>query len=94
MIAGMPDVNKSTISIDFAARISTGALWPAGEGRAPLGYVIFLTAEDGIADTIRPRLEVAGADVNRVHIVTAARENNKERSFDLTTDIDRRKVGH
>jgi hypothetical protein len=33
--------------------------------------VLLLTAEDGAADTIRPRLDAAGADVSRVHVITA-----------------------
>ena len=90
IIAGMPDVNKSTFSLDLAARITRGAELPCGEGRAPLGSVIILSAEDDIADTIRPRLEVMGADLTRVHIITAVRPYSRfvERGFDLSQDID------
>ena len=63
---------------------------PNGEGRAPLGNVIILSAEDDVADTIRPRLEVAGADLTRVHAITAVKlKNNGRRTFDLTQDIAR-----
>jgi hypothetical protein len=90
IIAGMPDVNKSTFSLDLAARITREGELPCGEGRAPLGSVIILSAEDDIADTIRPRLEVMGADLTRVHIITAVKPHSKlgERSFDLSQDID------
>jgi putative DNA primase/helicase len=89
MIAGMPDVNKSTMTLDLAARTSVGGPLPAGEGTAPLGSTIILTAEDDVADTVRPRLEVAGANLERIYVIAATRENNSERTFDLTTDIDK-----
>jgi hypothetical protein len=90
IIAGMPDVNKSTFSLDLAARVTREAELPCGEGRAPLGSVIILSAEDDIADTIRPRLEVMGADLMRVHIITAVKPYRREgeRGFDLSQDID------
>ncbi len=92
MIAGLPDVNKSTTAIDLMARITTEALLPASEGRAPLGNVIVLTAEDDVADTVKPRLQVAGGDVKGVHVIEATRvSDNQERLFDLTTDIDQLK---
>ena len=91
MIAGMPDVNKSTLLLYLAAMITIAGPLPGGEGNAPLGSVIILTAEDDVADTVRPRLEVAGANVDRVHVITATKDNNKERGFDLTVDIDRLK---
>jgi hypothetical protein len=39
---------------------------------APVGNAIILSAEDGAADTIIPRLEAAGADLGRVHVITQA----------------------
>ena len=51
----------------------------AGEGRAPVGNVIVLSAEDGAADTIVPRLLAAGADTGRVHIVSAVRNPDESR---------------
>lgn len=50
--------------------------------------------EDDAEDTIRPRLEAAGADLKRVHILDAVRETNKDgasttRPFSLTADIER-----
>jgi hypothetical protein len=51
-----------------AAAITTGAALPGG-GRTLPGSVIFQTAEDGLADTIKPRLEQIGADCSRVHVI-------------------------
>jgi RecA-family ATPase len=65
---GDPDVGKSTLCLDLAARLTTGRPMP-GEALAlvPASDVVLLAAEDGLGDTIRPRLDAAGADVARVH---------------------------
>jgi hypothetical protein len=89
IFGGMPDTNKSTVLLDIVARVTTGGLWPAGEGRAPLGSVIILSAEDGVGDTIVTRLIVAGAELRRIRVITAARgDGGKERTFDLNSDIE------
>ena len=62
VLDGDPGVGKSTLTI--AAKVSTGSPFPDG-ARPERGDVILLSAEDDIADTIRPRLEAAGADLNR-----------------------------
>lgn len=70
VIEGDPDVGKSTVLLDLAARITRGAPMPddtpAPDG--PGGVLILAAAEDGVADTIVPRLDAAGADLDRVHI--------------------------
>jgi putative DNA primase/helicase len=86
-IAGEPGTGKSQLSMHIAAVISTAGEWPCDEGRAPLGNVIVLSAEDGAADTIIPRLIAAGADLNRVHIVSAVRADRKHRSLNLMQDL-------
>jgi putative DNA primase/helicase len=88
-VAGEPGTGKSQVSVALAATITTGGQWPCDEGCAPLGSVIILSAEDGAADTIVPRLHAAGADLNRVHIVSAVRDGNDRghRSFDLKADL-------
>jgi hypothetical protein len=35
------------------------------------GGIVLLNAEDGAADTIRPRVDAAGADVNRITLLSA-----------------------
>ena len=49
--------------------------------------VVLLSAEDDLADTIRPRLESAGGDVARVHALQGIRCGDLERPFNLGTDI-------
>jgi hypothetical protein len=70
MVDGDPGLGKSTLMLDCAAKISTGSPWPDG-APCDCGDVILLSAEDGIADTIRPRLEAARADLDRVHAFQA-----------------------
>ena len=86
--AGEPGAGKSQLATDIEARITMGAEWPCGEGRAPQGSIIILSAEDGEADTIVPRLLAAGADLGRVHIISAVRiEGKGRRSFNLRADL-------
>ncbi|MCH7792473.1 MAG: bifunctional DNA primase/polymerase [Planctomycetes bacterium] len=61
LIVGDPGLGKSLFTLDVAARVSTGAEWPDGSGAAEKGGVILVGAEDDPADTIRPRLDAAGA---------------------------------
>jgi putative DNA primase/helicase len=69
MIDGDPGLGKSTVLLDWSAKITRGWALPGGEVGPPRGVVI-LSAEDGVADTIRPRAEAAGADLERIFVVT------------------------
>jgi replicative DNA helicase len=53
VLDGDPSVGKSTVAIDWAARVSTGSPWPDRQPCAR-GAVVILSAEDDPADTIRP----------------------------------------
>jgi putative DNA primase/helicase len=70
VLAGAPGTGKTTLAISFAAVVSAGAAWPDGT-IASVGDVLIWSGEDGIADTLIPRLAAAGADLHRVHIVGA-----------------------
>jgi hypothetical protein len=87
LLGGDPDMGKSQIAIDAAARITTGRHWPNGE-RAETGSAIFICSEDAVADTIRPRLEAAGADIARVYIF-APIVDGRRKTFSLQDDLDR-----
>jgi hypothetical protein len=68
LIGGDPGLGKGLLGIDTAMRVSTGTAWPDGEP-CPGGRVLLLTGEDDPEDTVKPRLEAAGADVSRVGLV-------------------------
>lgn len=68
IIDGDPGLGKGTLCADVAARISTGQEWPDGLANL-VGTIVWLGAEDGAADTIRPRVDVAGGDASKVHVL-------------------------
>jgi len=74
LFQGDPSVGKSTVTLDIAARITRGLAWPdRSDCFAPLGEVLLLSAEDSIADTIRPKLRAAEANLARVVVVDGKR---------------------
>ncbi|HKI32680.1 MAG TPA: AAA family ATPase [Gemmataceae bacterium] len=64
-LCGDPGLAKSTLLLDLAARISTNGVMPDGS-QGISGGVCMMSAEDGLEDTIQPRLRAAGADLARV----------------------------
>jgi archaellum biogenesis ATPase FlaH len=70
IVEGHPGTNKSSLTIDLAARVSRGRHMPCvttGEPANPAG-VLFLVGEDSIAKTVRSRLDAAGADLTRIGV--------------------------
>lgn len=65
LLDGDPDKGKSMLALDIAARVTTGRGFPDG-ATCEAGGVVILSAEDDLEDTIRPRLDAAGADPSRV----------------------------
>ncbi len=89
LLDGDPDLGKSILLIDLAARVSGGraGLMPDGS-RCVIGDVVLLSAEDAEEDTIKPRLLAAGAHEERVHCLTSVRDGVGERDFELPADIE------
>lgn len=88
VIGGQPGLGKSQISINLAAGVTTGKGLPGAGGFNSLGSVIILANEDDASRTIRPRLDAAGADISKVHIVEGvAREGEDVDLFQLDQDI-------
>lgn len=73
LLEGDPELGKIWITCDLCARLSVGQLFPDGQPSPGPANSILLNAEDGSADTLRPRLEALGADLNRV-IIPSAKE--------------------
>jgi hypothetical protein len=72
LLVGVPGKGKSFVSMDLAARVSTGRNHADGR-ECPSGSVILISCEDDPADTIRKRLDAHGADVSRVHLLSGVR---------------------
>jgi hypothetical protein len=93
LFVGDPGRGKSLAACSIASTVSRGGLFPDGS-RAPEGAVVFLSAEDSIAHTIRPRLETANADLERVHFVETVRVHLADGStgdslFNLERDLEK-----
>ncbi len=91
VLDGDPGLGKSTITYDIAARVTRGLAMPDGTASdldGPAG-VILLAAEDGLADTIVPRLLAAGGDTSRVYAIEVMGTGEKER---MPTLADYKKV--
>jgi hypothetical protein len=65
LLEGDPGIGKSWITAALACAVSRGRGLPGIGAFAP-GNVLMLSAEDGLADTLRPRLDAMGADVGRI----------------------------
>ena len=63
ILEGDPGVGKSLIALNIAACVSAGHPMPDGTPGIE-GGVILIAPEDGAADTIKPRLEAVGGDLN------------------------------
>ena len=67
LLGGDPGLGKSFVTIDMAARVSTGKAWPdSSTVPQPIGSVILFNCEDDISDTVQPRLVAAGGDPAKV----------------------------
>lgn len=69
IIQGDPGEGKTTAVLQIAAAITRGDKLPCDDTERQPGHVIYQTAEDGLADTVKPRLEAAGADCSKVHVI-------------------------
>jgi len=86
VLDGDPGLGKSTVLLDLAARLTRGLALPDGTP-GPLADVTLLTAEDSLADTVRPRLEAAGADLGRIHALSAVDDKDGARPPTFPRDL-------
>ena len=78
VIQGDPGDGKTTVVLAIAAALTTATALPESKTAAPPMSVIFQTAEDGLGDTVKPRLVQSGADCERVIVID---ESEKELSL-------------
>jgi AAA domain len=67
LLDGDPGLGKSMMTLDLAARVTTGREFPDGAAGGEPAGVVLVGGEDGVSDTIIARLQAAGADLSRVH---------------------------
>jgi hypothetical protein len=89
VVDGDPGLGKSTLLCDIAARVTRGDRMPEDslKARAP-GDVVLMSAEDGPADTIRPRADAARADARRIHLWTVTRDEDGTERTPSVADIE------
>lgn len=90
LLAGAPGTGKSTLTAFLAMMIARGydasGAWP-DNSPAPFGKVVVWSVEDGLADTIIPRLRAYGGLLDQVHLVGQTTSNGRVRPFDPAVDI-------
>lgn len=69
IIQGDPGDGKTTLVLNIAAKLSKGEAFDGNMKALEPMNVIYQTAEDGLADTVKPRLELAGADCERIMVI-------------------------
>ncbi len=82
IVEGDPGEGKTTLVLKLAAALSRGLPLPCDDDRErePI-HIIYQTAEDGIDDTIKPRLEKAGADCSMIRVI-----DETEKELSMTDD--------
>lgn len=69
IVQGDPGDGKTTLILNIAACLSKGIGMDSGMKLEEPTNIIYQTAEDGLADTVKPRLEAAGADCEKVLVI-------------------------
>ena len=83
LLQGDPGDGKSTMMMNLIAELSKGGKLPDGKAVGLSQRVIYQCSEDGVSDTIKPRLEKCGADCGTVAFI------NEETYSGLTLDDER-----
>ena len=69
IVQGDPGDGKTTLILNIAAKLSKGEGLDDNMKLCEPLNVIYQTAEDGLADTVKPRLELAGAECERIMVI-------------------------
>jgi len=69
IVQGDPGDGKTTLVLNIAARLSRGEGFDSDMKVSEPMNVVYQTAEDGLSDTVKPRLEAAQADCERVLVI-------------------------
>lgn len=88
LLVGDEGVGKSLLWVWLARHVTTGK--PAPEYGIPArdpADVIVVATEDGWSDTVRPRLEVAGVDLDHVHVIATEADGSGSPTFPDHMDL-------
>ncbi len=94
LLDGDPGLGKTTLLLDIAARLTKKQRMPEDDSPPLEGGVVLISLEDGLEDTLQPRLARAGADLTKIvsigFIPTTDPGKNQEypRPFNLANDLD------
>ena len=88
LLIGHPGEGKSWAALAIAAAVTRGNVFPDTADRREIGQVLFATAEDDLADTIRARFDALDGDAGRLRAVTGIRMNGGDRGLVLPRDVD------
>ena len=69
IVQGDPGDGKTTFVLNIAAKLSKGEDIDCEMKLTEPLNVIYQSAEDGLADTVKPRLEQAGADCGKISVI-------------------------
>lgn len=86
ILAGAPGVGKTTLTMAFAATVSSGGMWPDRK-HSKIGNVVIWSGEDDPADILVPRLLTMGGNLHHVHFVTGTKQNIEQGAFDPAHDM-------
>src|ERR1700693_139268 len=87
LLDGDADKGKSLLTLDLAARMTTGRAFQDGAS-CEAGGAVILSTEDDLEDTIRPRLDAAGADPSRVVCLAGVRASGRKGVSGSACDLD------
>lgn len=74
IVQGDPGEGKTTFVLQLAALLSKGEMLPWDDKEREPVNVIYQTAEDGLEDTIKPRLLEAGADCSKIMVIDESQQ--------------------
>ena len=81
LLVGAEGIGKSLWSIRATASVTTGTPWGPFTIEGDPADAILIATEDGWEDTIRPRLEVAGADLDHLHVLCVEEDGTGTPTF-------------
>ena len=89
LITGEPELGKSQITLNMAAIVTTGGIWPDNrKKRCKVGNVILISAEDSLEHTIRTRLEANSANMDKIyHLDGIGDYNSGNKLFNLKSNL-------